>query len=311
MRPFKFAVLGDAKDAEFLRAMVRKTEDLGFSTLFFADHVDLTVGDTGYPPQHGAVIPALTAAAAWSRELEIGSRVICTDYHVPATLAKEAATIDALSEGRLLLGLGAGWHGPEYTAMGLDFAPARERVQKLEEMVALVKAYATGEPVDVDGAYVSVHGSPGLPASPTGRPPRLLIGGAKPRVLTLAAREADVVSYSGVIVDPALDVHATLQERLALVREAAGDRFVGLDIELMAMYVEVTDDIDGALARAAGAFGVDAAFLRDHPLILVGPVGRIADQLERQRERYGINYVTTMYQHFEALAPVVARLAGT
>jgi probable F420-dependent oxidoreductase len=311
MRPFRFAVLGDARDGAFLRTLVEQTEDLGFSTLFFADHVDLTAGDGGYPPQYGAVIPALTAAAAWSRRLEIGSRVICTDYHVPATLAKEAATIDAISEGRLLLGLGAGWHGPEYTAMGLDFAPAPDRVQKLEEMVELVKAYATGAPVDVDGEYVSVHGSPGLPAAPAGRHPRLMIGGAKPRVLTLAAREADVVSYAGVIVDPALDVHATLADRLALLRAAAGDRFADLDIELMAMHVEVTDDVDAALARAAGAFGVEAELLRDHPLIFVGPVGHIADQVERQREEYGINYVTVMHQHLERFAPVVARLAAT
>ena len=250
MQPFRFAVGADAPTAEGWRDMVRRVEDLGYSTLFVADHVDLPAGGLGYPEQHLAVIPAMTAAAAWTTTLEIGARVICTDYHVLPTLAQEAATIDLLSGGRLLLGLGGGWHADEYAAVGLNFGAPGRRVQKLEEMVELVKAHVSTDPIAVDGEFVQVHGTVGLPAAVGGRHPRLMIGGSKPRAMRLAGRDADVVSLSNVVApgaDPAVDI----PRQLGFVRDAAGERFDSLGFELMATYVDVTDDVEGGLARAA------------------------------------------------------------
>jgi probable F420-dependent oxidoreductase len=310
VRPFRFAVSGDAPTATGWRDLARRTEDLGYATLFIADHIDLPAGKVGYPEQHLAAVPAMMAAAAWTTTLEVGARVLCTDYHVPATLAKEAATVDVLSEGRLLLGLGCGWHADEYAAVGLDFEEAPRRVQKLEEVVELVKAHARDEPLAIDGEHVRVHGYRGLPAPVTGRHPRIMIGGSKRRVMSLAGRDADVVSLSNVIsgdADPAVD----LPRQLGYVRDAAGARFDDLDVELMATYVEVTDDVDGALARVAARFRVDPERLRDHPLVLVGPVERIVDQLQRRRELYRANYATVPAHFLDVLAPVVARLAGT
>jgi probable F420-dependent oxidoreductase len=309
MQPFRFAVGADAPTAEGWRDLVRRVEDLGYSTLFVADHVDLPAGGLGYPEQHLAVIPAMTAAAAWTTTLEIGARVVCTDYHVLPTLAKEAATIDLLSGGRLLLGLGCGWHADEYAAMGLLFDTPGRRVQKLEEMVELVKAHASTDPIVIDGEFVQVHGTVGLPAAPGGRHPRLMIGGSKRRVLSLAGREADVVSLSNVVA-PVADPGVEIPRQLGFVRDAAGERFDSLGFELMATYMEVTDDIEGGLARAAAVFGVDPEFLRGHPLVLVGPVEAIADQVVARREIYRINYATVPYHFLESFAPVVERLAG-
>jgi probable F420-dependent oxidoreductase len=310
VRPFRFATSGDNPTAKGWRDLARRAEDLGFTTLFIADHIDLPAGNVGYPEQQLAAVPAMMAAAAWTTTLRVGARVLCTDYHVPAVLAKEAATIDLLSEGRLVLGLGCGWHADEYAEMGLTFDEAPRRVQKLEEMVALVKAHAGTEPMAIEGEQIQVHGYRGLPAPASGRHPQLMIGGSKKRVMSLAGREADIVSLSNVI-SPGANPRVDLPRQLEFVRAAAKERFDQLDFELMATYVEVTDDVDGALERVAARFGVDPAFLRGHPLVLVGPVEGIADQLEQRRAEFGVNYATVPHQFMETLAPVVARLAGT
>ncbi|HEY6532086.1 MAG TPA: TIGR03621 family F420-dependent LLM class oxidoreductase [Acidimicrobiales bacterium] len=310
MRPFHFAVSADASSAEEWRRLAGRAEDLGYSTLFVADHLDLQAGNAGYPPQHLAVVPAMMAAAAWTTTLEVGARVVCTDYHWPPMLAKEAATIDLLSNGRLLLGLGCGWNADEYEHMGIAFDDAPRRVDKLEEVVELIKAHARDEPIDLKGDHVRVHGFRGLPAPATGRHPRLMIGGSKKRVMSLAGREADVVSLSNVI-SPAADPADDLPRQLGFVRDGAGDRFDHLDIELMATYVEVTADVDGALERVADRFGVEPAFVRNHPLVLVGSVDQIVDQLERRRAEYGVNYATVPFHFLDAMAPVIDRLAGS
>jgi probable F420-dependent oxidoreductase len=310
VRPFHFAVCGDASTAEGWRDLSRRAEDLGYSTLFVADHLDLPAGNVGYPDQHLAAVPAMMAAAAWTTTLEVGARVLCTDYHWPPMLAKEAATIDLLSNGRLLLGLGCGWHGEEYERTGITFDEAPRRVAKLEEVVELVKAHATGEPIDVQGEHVRVHGFRGLPEPVAGRHPKLMIGGSRKRVMSLAGRDADVVSLSNVIsadADPAVDI----PRQLGFVRDAAGERFTEIDVELMATYVEVTDDVDGALGRVAERFGVEPSRLRDHPLVLVGSVEAIADQIERRRADHGVNYATVPHHFLEAMAPVIERLAGS
>ena len=310
MRPFQFAVGGDAPSAAGWRDLARKAEDLGYTTLFVADHYHLPAGGLGYPTQHLAPVAALMAAAAWTTTLRVGTRVFCTDYHLPVPLAKEAATVDLLSDGRLVLGLGGGWHQAEYEAMGLTFADAPTRIDHLEDVVAVVKAHFSGEPIDFDGETVHVHDYVGAPVPVQQPHPQLMIGGSKRRVMSLAAREADIVSLSNV-VRPGVDTTAEIRKQTGFVRDAAGDRFADLDFELMHVYVDVTDDRDAAVERAAQAFGADASFLREHPLVLTGSVDRIADALQQRREALGVNYLTVPHHFVETFAPVVARLAGT
>jgi probable F420-dependent oxidoreductase len=207
MRPFRFGVQATtALSATEWRDLAQRVEDLGYSTLFLADHY-LGPGPAGantlYPPQQLAPIAAMASAAAWTTTLRVACRVFCIDYHVPAVLAKEAATIDLLSDGRLEFGIGAGWHGDEYRAMGLHFDDAPRRVKKLEEVVALLKAHFSGEQIDIEGEYVKVTGYGGLPL-PVQRPhPPILIGGRSLGTLRVVAEHADLWNMPGGDIDDA------------------------------------------------------------------------------------------------------------
>lgn len=324
MRPFRFAVqTTTAKSAPQWRDLARKVEGLGYSTLFLADHYigPGPVSDrTLLRPQHLAPISAIMAAAAWTSTLRVGCRVFCIDYHVPAALAKEAATMDLLSEGRLEFGIGAGTNAGEYEAMGLTFEPAPQRVSKLEEVIALLKAHWSGKPIDCAGTYVQANGYSGLPL-PVQRPhPPIMIGGSRKRVLSIAAREADIVSLANVPWEPVNEAgRIPMQEavhRYELVRAAAGERFAALELETSPYCVEVTDDADEALERWASRLRkavptLDAESLRDHPNVLIGSVERIAERVQELRERVGISYITVPRKLVDDFAPVVARLAGT
>jgi probable F420-dependent oxidoreductase len=313
-RPFKFAIQATrAESASEWRNLVRRTEDLGYSTLFHADHY------VGPGPassrsllgaQYLAPIASMAAAASWTSTLLIGCRVFCIDYHVPAVLAKEAATIDLLSDGRLVFGIGAGWHADEYEAMGLSFADGPRRIDKLEEVVALIKAHWSGEQIDPTGDYGRASGYSGLPV-PVQKPhPPIMIGGSKKRVLSFAARQADIVSINNVAwADPA--PFDEVRRRLDYVRAAAGDRFDQLEIETSPSYTEVTEDVEGTLLRIGPTLrNADPHMLRTHPNVLVGSVSEMIDRLQALRETIAVNYVTVPSDQVETFAPVVSRLAG-
>ena len=314
MPPFRFAVQATAAtSAKEWRDLARRVEAQGYSTLFLADHY-LGPGPAGasslMEPQQLAPIAAMAAAAAWTTTLRVGCRVFCVEYHVPAVLAKEAATIDLLSDGRLEFGIGAGWHGDEYRAMGLTFDEASRRVSKLEEVVSVVRAHFSGEQMDIHGDFVHVAGYAGLPA-PVQQPcPPIMIGGSRKRVLTFAAREADIVSISTVPwADP--EPRAEAVRRLGYVRDAAGERIETLDIESSPSCVEITEEVDATLRRVAPTLrNADPEILRTHPNVLVGPVESIVDQLEENRASLGVNYVTVPQGVIDDFAPVVSLLAG-
>ncbi|MDL4816324.1 TIGR03621 family F420-dependent LLM class oxidoreductase [Actinomadura opuntiae] len=318
MHPFRFAVQATKATAGAQwRDLARKVEDLGYATLFVADHYlgpGPAARESRLPPQHLAPVAAMATAAAVTGTLRVGCRVFCVDYHVPAVLAKEAATLDLLSDGRLEFGIGAGWSEPEYRAMGLDFAPPARRVDKLADVVALLKAHWSGEPLDHRGGFATAAGYAGLPL-PVQRPhPPIMIGGARRRVLTLAAREADVVSINNVPFDPVNEAGRTpAQEaahRFAVVRDAAGERLAGLEIESSPFFTEITDDPAGAVVRVAKLMGVPPDGLLDHPNVLAGSAGEVADRLQQRREVFGANYISVQQREMERFAPVVARLAG-
>jgi probable F420-dependent oxidoreductase len=316
--PFRFAVQAtNAASAHEWRDTVRKVEDLGYSTLFLADHY-LGPGPAQQaartPRQDLAPIAAMGAAAAVSETLHIGCRVFCIDYHVPAVLAKEAATLDLLSNGRLEMGIGAGWSETEYTAMGLEFDRPGRRIAKLAEVVSLIKAHCEGEELDCSGDFVHVRGYAGRPRSVQRPHPPIMIGGGGPRVLTFAGREADIVSMSSVpfVARDAdgLDPYAVAQRRIGLVQNAAGERWGRLDVESSPYFTAITDDAEAALAAAAKATGIAAEVLRDHPNVLIGSLEAVAETLHSRRESLGVNYVTVQQNRIESFAPLVERLNG-
>jgi len=320
-RPFRFAVQAyHAESAEEWREIARQAEALGYSAQHLADHY-LGPGpalDATHHPQQGlAAIPAMAVAAEATKRLRIGSRVLCIDYRPAAVLAMEAATLDLLSEGRLELGLGAGWLRGEYEAAGLRFDPAMTRIDRLAETVRAFKLFCSGEPMDIQGEHVQWRGFAGIPR-PVQRPhPPIMIGGGSRRVLELAAREAQVVSLnfnnrSGVIGAEGMQsgsAEAT-DRKLEWVRAAAGSRWDSLEIEIGAYFSFVGDNTTPIAEGMAQGLGLSLDEMRAHPHALFGSVDEICEELERRRERFGISYITVGAEALAAFAPVVARLTG-
>ena len=317
-KPFRFGVQSFAPaTAPAWREQARRAEDLGFSTFSVADHVigpGPALAATNHPVQTVAVIPAMAVAAEATSTIRIGSRVLCVDYRQPVMLAKEAATLDFFSGGRLELGIGCGWLAGEYAAMGVPFDPAGVRLDRLEEVVGLLRASFAGGELDVAGEHVHAVGFTAVPV-PARRPP-LMIGGGSERVLGIAGRQADIVSLnfdnSSGKIGPAgvgSSTAAATARKIEWIRAGAGDRFADLELEIGAYFTVVTEDASTVESMAA-MFELSPAELADHPHALIGPVGAICERLEERRERYGISYVTFGAAAMESVATIVERLAG-
>ncbi|HKE72319.1 MAG TPA: TIGR03621 family F420-dependent LLM class oxidoreductase [Acidimicrobiales bacterium] len=321
-KPFRFGVMtaGGSTAAE-VRDKARKVEALGYRSLLYNDHYagpGPAMEAANHGPQPVASIPAVTVSAEVTSTLVVGFRVLAVDYHNPVVLAKELATIDLLSDGRLEIGLGAGWITSEYEAMGIPMDPPSTRIGRLGEVVDVVRAAMGDGLVDVHGRYgVDASGFEGTPA-PVQRPcPPIAIGGGGRKVLELAARRADIVAFNvnnragklGPDGTRESTADATL-EKTGWVREAAGDRFEDIELEIGAYFSAVTDDPKGVAEGLSGFFGLDVADVLDHPHALIGSVDAICDQLEERRERYGFSYVTVLDHNAEPFAPVVERMTG-
>jgi probable F420-dependent oxidoreductase len=313
-RRFRFGVVGESiRDGERLLEEARRAEQLGYSTLLLRDHfVPEPYGDQLAP------MVALTAAAAATRTLRVGTLVLDNDYRHPALLAKEAATLDVLSGGRFELGIGAGWLREEYERAGIPFDPPGVRVDRLEESIQVIKRLLSGSPTKFGGTHYSLDGLESFP-EPVQRPrPPILVGAGSRRMLGLAGREADVVNIlpkalpSGTISDELSERSPdTIARKLAWVREAAGERFGEVELSAFASVV-VAADARSAADRLAAERGWEGrgALVLEMPSMLVGSVEGIVDQLQERRERFGLSYYVLSDQSMEAAAPVVERLAG-
>jgi probable F420-dependent oxidoreductase len=321
VKPFRFAVQSfSAASAGEWRDRARAVEDLGYSALHLADHVigpGPALERSGHPLQELAAVPAIAMAAEATTHLRVGCRVFCIDYRHPAMLAKEAATLDLLSDGRLELGLGAGWLKDEYAAIGLHLDPASERIERLAETVGVIRAHMSGEPIDFEGKHMRLREYAGAPR-PVQRPhPPLMIGGGSAKVLALAAREADIVSLNfnnraGVIGPDGVKL-STAQEtarKIGWVRDAAGDRFESLEIEIGAYFTFIGGQADAMAEGLAAAFELSKQDMLAHPHALFGSVESICDELEKRRAAFGISYVTVPDTAMEEFAPVVKSLHG-
>jgi probable F420-dependent oxidoreductase len=313
MRPFRFGAAADgATSRAAWGASARRAEELGYATFLVPDHYV-----TDFPPT-----VALMAAADAAPTIRIGSLVFDNDFRHPAQLAKEAATLDLLSEGRFELGIGAGWHQAEYDQVGLPFASAGVRIERLTEALTILKQFFTRDSVTFAGAHYRVTGLTASP-KPIQRPhPPIFLGGGGKRLLTLASREADIVGLHLKVnadgtVDASERTEAALERKVGWIRQAAGERFASLELNLLLSAVVVTEDRQRAaeerareLAASTGAVSRTADTLLTDPYWLIGTVDQIADQLRSVRERYGISYMAVRPHDIEAFAPVVARLSG-
>ncbi|MBI1181818.1 MAG: TIGR03621 family F420-dependent LLM class oxidoreductase [Alphaproteobacteria bacterium] len=323
MRPFRFAMQGfDADSAADWRDKVRRAEAEGYSAYHLADHYlgpGPAVDEANHPPQVLAAVPAMAMAAEATSTLKIGCRVFCTGYRPPAVLVKEAMTIDFLSEGRLELGLGAGWIEAEYHAIGVPYDPVGRRIDRLEETIQLAKAHRAGGQLNIAGTYAHAVGYEGLPR-PKGPVP-IMIGGGSPRVLRLAGREADIVSVNfnnrAGKIDPATLVATSMadgtHDKMRWIREGAGDRIGDVELETGIYYVTITDRQRETGEAMGNMLGLSTEDMLTFPHALVGSIDFMCEELERRRELYGFTYFSILDRgdgSTDGFAPVVARLAG-
>jgi len=299
-----------AESGAQVRDWARRAEDLGYSTLYVPDHfVDHPLGP----------IPTIAAVAAWTTTLNVGTLVLGNDYRHPVVLAKDAATIDLLSEGRLELGIGAGWMTVDYEKAGMALDRPGVRIERLQESVQILKGLWGEGPFSLAGEHYTVTDLDGDPKPFTPGGPKLVIGGGGQKVLTLAAQTADIVGInanlrSGSANDPSTAPSmnpANTDDKLRWVREAAGDRYADLEIQAFAGFAMITDDARPIAEGMAGVFEATPDEVLDSPVGLVGTVDEICESLERRRERWDMSYHVIPIEQMDACAPVVARLAGS
>ena len=304
MRPFRFATMvSRGRSAEHWREIARRAEALGYDTLLMPDHITDQL----------APMPALAAAAAATTTLRVGSFVFDNDYRNPLMLAKEATTLDLLSDGRLEFGIGAGWSRRDYQQLGIPYDTPKVRVDRMEEAVVLMKRLWTEEKVTHEGSHYRVYDATVLP-KPTQRPhPPLMIGASGPRMLRIAAREAQIVAFVpslnrlGVSTLRSL-MTGSVEKRIALLRRAP--RFAELELNVIVFDAAVIDRarsiVDGLTARLKSAVTAVA----ESPFVLYGSTSSVIEDLLRQRERLGISYIALPGTAMRAFGPVIGALRG-
>jgi probable F420-dependent oxidoreductase len=308
-RPFRFGVQEHgAPGAKEWQEVARRVESRGYSALYMTDHFS----------EQLAPIAAITSAANATSTLRVGALVFDNDYRHPVVLAKEMATIDVLSEGRLDIGLGAGWLVSDYEQAGIPYDGPGTRIERLEEGLQVIKGLLTGEPFSFTGKHYTINTMTGYPV-PIQKPhPPILLGGGGRRMLRLAATEADIVNVNFDLREGRVNrtlvrtgLAEATDEKLAWVKDAAGDRFDQLELSVTIFLANITEDRDSIAAVLAPGFDAEPRDVLEMPHFLIGTIDQLVEQLYERRERYGISYVIVPGEVAEAFAPVVERLAGT
>jgi probable F420-dependent oxidoreductase len=288
------------------RDLARRTEALGFSTLFLPDHF----GDAWSP-----TVP-LTVALEATATLRVGALVYDNDYRHPLVLARDVAAMDLLSEGRVEFGLGAGWMTTDYDESGIPLDSPSVRIARMDEALTVMQRLWSEESVSFDGAHYHLANARCLPRPHTPGGPPIIVGGGGKKVLTSAARHAQIIGVnpeltSGVAGADAAKtaVASRYLERIDWIKHAAGDRFAQIELQLLCQVEMVTPDRDAVFEGMAPVFGLSPEDAKTVPIVLAGTVDQVCDDLIARREQFGFSYIVV--HDIEAMAPVVARLAGT
>jgi len=314
-RAFRFGILtGGAASRKAWIDKVKKAEDLGYSTLLIDDHLYNTF----------APLTALVSAADATTSLRVGSLVFGNDFRHPVVLAKEAATLDVLTDGRFELGLGTGYSRDDYEQSGMTFQSPGTRVSRFEEAVQIVKGLFADAALTYAGNYYTIHDLNGLP-KPFQKPhPPLLLGGGSKRILSFAAREANIVGINvrttaeGGLDFSSITPEAT-EQKIAWVREAAGAKFRDLELNILVMMI-VTDQRRQVAEQMLRDFEMptDEASIDGmlaSPTFLFGRIEQIVEDLQTRRQRFGFSYIAVgeylQADVMERFAPAIAKLAGT
>jgi probable F420-dependent oxidoreductase len=308
-RPFRFGVqVSTAPNRSAWVELARRVEAHGYSTLTMPDHFTDQL----------APVAALMSAADATTTLRVGALVLDNDYRHPVVLAKELSTIDLLSDGRLEIGIGAGWMRTDYDTAGLPYDSAGVRIDRFVEGLVVLKGLMADPPMSFAGKHYTVSDLQGMP-KPLQRPhPPILIGGGGRRVLSIAAQEADIVGINGTMRSGAIDGDTlsslaadAVDEKLRIVRAAAGDRIDQIELNVRAFFVAITNDRRGTAESIGETMGFPPDDILDTPFALIGTPAQIADDLRERRERWGFSYVIVGPEEADAFAPVVAELSGS
>lgn len=315
-RPFRFGVIAETfQDRRQLQALAGRVEAFGYDTLLIRDHI----APDYYGPQF-APLPVVAFLAGVTTRLRFGTMVIANDFRHPTILAKEAATVDVLTDGRFELGIGAGWLRNEFDRAGLPFDRNGVRIDRLEESLQILRACFTANEVTFTGRHYTVTGHEHFPAPVQPNGPPIMIGAGQPRMLRLAGKYADIVGLltvslgSGQVQDDiAARKTAAVQERIDLVRAGAGRRFDQIEFSLMPDIV-ITDNrragFDAVIAENDWD-GLEHCDVADMPAVFVGSVDQICSQMAARREALGISYYVVPDGQMTECAPIVAMLSGS
>lgn len=306
MHPFRFAIQqGSPQSGRQWAALARRAEELGYDVLVVPDHLNKQLSP----------FTALAMAAAATTKLRVGAFVFANDYRHPLILARELATLDLLSDGRCEVGLGAGWMSGDYREMGIPYDLPPKRIDRLQEAIPLIKRLIAGETVTHQGEYYQLdRASVGVETVQKPRPP-LAIGAGGPRMLKLAAREADIVGLTPGFNARGWPIFSQATEKateakVALIREAAGDRFERLELNLWVSSAGLVGSGNSLLGTATAAAAKAATTLYGSPYVLYGTLRSVRDELMRRRDKLGISYYAFPGRSMESMAPLVEALAG-
>jgi len=308
LRPFRFGIQANKADSRKQWIdLAKTTEDHGFSSLTMPDHFTDQL----------APVPALMTAADATTKLRIGALVWDNDYKHPVVLAKELATMDLLSDGRLEIGIGAGWMISDYEQAGMVYDRPGVRIDRFVEGLSIIRSAMTGEKFSFSGTHYKVTDYISTPL-PVQRPcPPILIGGGGKRVLTLAAKLADIVGINPSLKDGVVNAetitHMTAEavsEKIEIVRNAAGSRMSEVELNIRAFLVNIRDSADEAINGTASMFKVEPSMIANSPFALMGPPAKIAEDLLERRERWGLSYIIVGGEDVNSFAPVIKILSG-
>ena len=306
-RGFRFGVqVSKETSAKGWAELARRTEAAGYEVLTMPDHFTDQL----------APIPALMAAASATTTLRVGALVFDNDYKHPVVLAKELATIDLLSDGRLDIGLGAGWMISDYEEAGMPYDSPKVRIDRFIEGVAVIRGAMAEGSFSFSGDHYTITNYNGQPKPIQARPP-LLIGGGGKRVLTYAAREADIIGINGTMTAGVVGPEAlstmtaeSVDEKVAIVAAAGEHRINDIEMNIRTFFVKVTNDRAATVDGISSMFGVSKDMIDASPFALIGSVEECIEQLLERRERWGFSYTIVGAENIDECAPIVAALRG-
>lgn len=296
-----FALQAQPIDAAEWLDLARRAEAAGFDTLLAADH----------PGSCASPFVALAAAAAVTSTIRLGSYVANAGVREPMLLATDVATLDLVSGGRALLGIGAGHTPAEWDAVGRVRPGVRGRVDRCVAVADATVRLLAGETVTVAGPELTMLNAVLAQPRPVQERVPLLMGTANSRLLRWAGEHADIVGLTGFGATKA-DGHqhdarwrlAEIDAQVELAR-AGGDAA----LEALVQMVEITDDAEAVLAGHAERLGISVGELAEVPFVLVGTEDEIVSAVRRHRDRWGIARYAVRRNALDLLGPLLPRLA--